>query len=49
VETDYIREVLEACGGNRTKAAEVLGLSVVTLWRRLKKEGGEEEPTEIGG
>jgi transcriptional regulator with PAS, ATPase and Fis domain len=49
VEADYIREVLDACGGNRTKAAEILGLSVVTLWRRLKKEGSEEEPGDIGG
>ncbi len=49
VETDHIREVLEACGGNRTRAAEILGLSVVTLWRRLKKEGHEAEPDLIGG
>jgi transcriptional regulator with PAS, ATPase and Fis domain len=38
VELDYIREVLEACGGNRTRAAEILGLSPVTLWRKLGKE-----------
>jgi len=48
IEADYIREVLEACGGNRTKAAEVLGLSVVTLWRRLKKDGQEDEGGLIG-
>ncbi len=48
VEGDYIREVLEACGGSRTKAAEVLGLSVVTLWRRLKKGGQEDEDGLIG-
>ncbi len=48
VEDDYIREVLEACGGNRTKAAEVLGLSAVTLWRKLRKAGSEDEVV-IGG
>jgi DNA-binding NtrC family response regulator len=45
MELQYIREVLEACGGNRTRAAEVLGLSPVTLWRKLGKEGSEEEST----
>ena len=48
VETDYIREVLEACGGSRTKTAEILGLSVVTLWRRLRKGGQEDEDGLIG-
>jgi two-component system, NtrC family, response regulator HydG len=44
VELRYIREVLEACGGNRTRAAEILGLSPVTLWRRLGgKEASESE------
>jgi DNA-binding NtrC family response regulator len=41
VEMEYIREVLDACGGNRTRAAEILGLSPVTLWRKLGKENGE--------
>jgi two-component system, NtrC family, response regulator HydG len=48
VEADYIREVIEACGGNRRKAAEILGLSVVTLWRKSKKDG-EEEPEGLIG
>ena len=43
VEADYIREVLDACDGNRTRTAEVLGLSVVTLWRKLKRENGESD------
>ncbi|MBI3076780.1 MAG: sigma-54-dependent Fis family transcriptional regulator, partial [Deltaproteobacteria bacterium] len=30
VEFHYIREVLDACGGNRTRAAEILGISPVT-------------------
>jgi two-component system response regulator HydG len=49
VEADYIKEVLEACGGNKSRAAEVLGLSVVTLWRKLKREGGDDEAAPIGG
>jgi len=48
VEADYIREVLEACGGNRAKAAEILGLSVVTLWRKLRKEGQADDESPIG-
>jgi len=50
VETEYIREVLDACGGNRARTAEILGLSPVTLWRRLRKDDEnavEDEP--IGG
>jgi len=49
IEADYIREVLDACGGNRTKAADILGLSVVTLWRKLKKDGQGDEDALIGG
>ena len=48
VEIDYIREVVEACGGNRTKAAEILDVSVVTLWRKLKQHR-EDDETPIGG
>jgi len=49
VEADHIRKVLEACEGNRKRAAEMLGLSVVTLWRKLKKEGPDEDEVLIGG
>jgi len=31
--------VLDACGGNKTKAARQLGISYTTLWRRLKQWG----------
>jgi DNA-binding NtrC family response regulator len=48
VEADYIREVVEACGGNRRKAAEILGLSVVTLWRKSKREDEKEAEGPIG-
>jgi hypothetical protein len=33
-----MRDVLEACGGNRTRAAEILRISPVTLWRRLGRD-----------
>jgi hypothetical protein len=36
VERDHIRAVLAESGGNRTRAATVLGISPTTLWRRLK-------------
>lgn len=32
-------EALEKCGGSRTLAAEALGVSKTTLWRRMKKFG----------
>ena len=34
-EMDIILKTLEECGGNRTKAAEVLGISRRTLQRKL--------------
>jgi DNA-binding NtrC family response regulator len=43
MELQYIREVLEACGGNRTRAAEVLGVSPVTLWRKLGRESADAD------
>jgi len=35
-EDRVIREVLRSTGGNRTAAAKLLGMSRVTLWKRLK-------------
>lgn len=36
VERDHIQRVLASVNGNRKDAAEILGISPVTLWRRLK-------------
>ena len=38
-EADYIRHVLEHTGGNRTQAAEILGIDRVSLWRKIKRLG----------
>lgn len=38
-ELNYIKWVLEQVGGNKTKAAEILGIDRVSLWRKLKKMG----------
>jgi len=40
-EQDYIAWVLEQTSGNKTKAAEILGIDRVSLWRKLKKAGLE--------
>jgi two-component system response regulator HydG len=39
VERRYILRVLEAAGGHRTKAAEILGLDRKTLYRKLERWG----------
>lgn len=36
---EELAEVLEQCHGDRTMAAERLGISKTTLWRRIKKYG----------
>ncbi len=41
-ERDYIQWVLQKTGGNKTKAAEILGIDRVSLWRKLKKYQLEE-------
>ncbi len=38
-EKNRIQRALKATGGNRTKAAELIGISRVTLWKRMKKYG----------
>jgi DNA-binding NtrC family response regulator len=39
VERTHILQVLNACQGNQTHAAEILGIDRVTLYHRLKKYG----------
>ncbi|MBI3858498.1 MAG: PAS domain-containing protein [Planctomycetes bacterium] len=38
-EREVIRDALRTTGGNRTEAAKLLGMSRVTLWKRLKRMG----------
>ena len=42
-EIAYIQWVLKEVGGNKTLAAQILGIDRVSLWRKLKKLGLEEE------
>ncbi len=37
LERDEIDRVLKACGGNKTKAAKMLGISRKTLWQKLRQ------------
>jgi DNA-binding NtrC family response regulator len=39
VERKYILRVVEACKGNKSKAARVLGIGRKTLYRRLESLG----------
>lgn len=36
-ERERLFQALEACGGNRTRAARMLGMDRTTLWRKLQK------------
>jgi transcriptional regulator with PAS, ATPase and Fis domain len=38
-EMSYIRWVLNEVGGNKTLAAQILGIDRVSLWRKLKRYG----------
>ena len=37
MELDYISSILNVVNGNRKQAAEILGIGVTTLWRKLKQ------------
>jgi two-component system response regulator HydG len=41
IERAYIQWVLVAEGGNKTRAAEVLGINPSTLYRKLNRYGVE--------
>jgi DNA-binding NtrC family response regulator len=47
VEKGHILRVLEECGGNQTRAAEVLGIDRVTLHHKLKKYGWNRREREL--
>ena len=49
VEKDHILRVLDDCGGNQTRAAEVLGIDRVTLHHKLKKYGWSRKEKELVG
>ncbi len=36
-EYEYIIDVLQSVGGNKTKAAKIIGIDRVSLWRKLKR------------
>jgi two-component system response regulator HydG len=42
VERRYILRVLEAVGGNKTSAAQILGVTRKTLYRKLEEYGAGE-------
>ncbi|HET7343116.1 MAG TPA: sigma-54 dependent transcriptional regulator [Methylomirabilota bacterium] len=42
VERDYIMEVLHATRWNRKEASRILGISTVTLWRKINGHGAED-------
>jgi two-component system response regulator HydG len=46
VERRYILRVLEAVGGNKTLASQVLGLDRKTLYRKLERYSGGKEAKE---
>ena len=45
-ERNYILSVLSRTGGNRTRAAKLLGIDRVSLWRKLKRYEKEGIPVE---
>jgi len=39
LERRHIHDILEYCDGNKTRAAEILGIDRVSLWRKVKRLG----------
>lgn len=44
LEIEYIQKVLNIVGGNKRKAARLLGIDTTTLWRKLKKYQSIQSP-----
>jgi transcriptional regulator of acetoin/glycerol metabolism len=42
-EAAHIARVLKYTGGNRNQAADILGIDRVSLWRRIKRYGLEQD------
>ena len=49
IEKSHILRVLEECGGNQTRAAEVLDIDRVTLHNKLKKYGWSKAAAATNG
>lgn len=47
-ERRYILRVLDSLGGQKIKAAEVLGISRKVLWEKLKKDAKSSSPEKVG-
>jgi len=46
MERAHILRVVEECGGNQSRAAEMLDIDRVTLYHKLKKYGWSRNPVE---
>ncbi|MBU0768497.1 MAG: sigma-54-dependent Fis family transcriptional regulator, partial [Proteobacteria bacterium] len=42
-EKNYIKWVLDKCEGNKTKAAKIMNIDRVSLWRKIKRYDMEDE------
>ena len=42
-EKNYIKWILDKCNGNKTKAAKIMGIDRVSLWRKIKRFGLEPQ------
>jgi len=49
VEKLHILDVLEACSGNRTRAADILGISIRTLRNKLHEYRSTGQPSSVDG
>jgi DNA-binding NtrC family response regulator len=49
MERRYVRQVLNAVGGNKTHAARILGIDRRSLYRRLEEPRHEQKPSEPPG